>query len=56
MEQIGIVRMLMALISSVGGNDVQNAGRASSSTEPTLPMTTILALTVFVVVIALVLK
>ena len=56
MEQLGLVRMLMALIGRVGGNDAQNEGRASSSSEPTLPMTTILALTVFVVVIALVLK
>lgn len=57
-----IVRVLVAMLLSANVNadtnatkDVLNVGRASPLKEPTHPTTTILALTVFMVVVRLVL-
>ena len=63
MLDIDIVRVLVAMLLNTNINtntdntkDALNVGRASPLKEPAQPITTILALTVFVVVVRLVLK
>ncbi|MHB9004600.1 MAG: hypothetical protein ACYC6C_11160 [Coriobacteriia bacterium] len=63
MLDIDVMRVLVAMLFSTNINtnmdttkDAQNVGRASPLKEPAHPVTTILALTVFMVVVRLVLK
>jgi len=63
MLDVDIVRVLVAMLLNTNINtttdntkDALNVGRASSLKEPAQPITTILALTVFMVVVRLVLK